>query len=238
MPSESLERSLSSGAQAGSMPKAWQNRSHSSSGAAPVGGTVTTCTRSGGRLRDQLLSTVGRSKARMNQVLAALGLVEEPLEPPAPALLDALLPGGRQLAGQVAHAVDDVDLAALEVVHQPGDLLRRRRREDLVADDRRCRWTGGSAGQLAARRRRVPRRTAPVLVEQVERAAEVRQRGRGEPGSRARARRARRAGGRCGRAGPGGTSCRSSAPRCAGGRWGRLMRRRLCQQPGGSATGR
>ena len=69
MPSEAFERSLSRGAHAGSKPNAWQKRSHRSSGPAPDGGTVTTCTRSGGRPRDQLPRTVGRSKARMNQGL-------------------------------------------------------------------------------------------------------------------------------------------------------------------------
>ena len=67
--------------------------------------------------------------------LAALDLGEEAVEGPLAALLDALLPGGGQLAAEVARGVDDVDLAALEVVHDPGDLVRLGRGEDLVADD-------------------------------------------------------------------------------------------------------
>ena len=77
--------------------------------------------------------------------LAALDLVEEAVEGPLATLLDALLPGGGQLAAEVAGGVDDVHLAALEVVHHLGDLVGLGRREDLVADDH------GAAGAADAR---------------------------------------------------------------------------------------
>ncbi len=182
MPRLRLARSESSGAHAGSMPKARQKRNHSS---LPVGprscGTVTTCTRSGGSLAPQLSSTLGRSMALRNHVWPRSTLVEEAVEGPLATLLDALLPGGRELAAEVAGGVDDVDLAALEVVHDPGDLVRLGRREDLVADDDGAAGAADALDHRLPRALRVTRGAAPVLLEQVEGRAEVEEVGVDEP---------------------------------------------------------
>src|SRR5690606_36774099 len=106
-------------------------------------------------------------------VVARVDPRQERLEGPPASLLDALLPGRRDLATQVAGRVDDVDLGAGEVVHRLGDLFRARRGDDLVADDHRA------GGALDLGDHRVPGAdgvtggAAPVLTEQVECGAEV-----------------------------------------------------------------
>ena len=169
------------------MPKARQNRSHSSSPLGPRScGTVTTWTRSGGSLAPHGASTAGRSIAcRKNHVWPRSTLVEEAAEGPLAALLDRLLPRGGQLAAEVARGVDDVDLVAGEVVHRLGDLVGLGAGEDLVADDDvAC----GAVGRVGPSRPRRPwrgraRRPSPGRA------------GRARPGSgRRRRRRTRSAG--------------------------------------------
>ena len=104
-----------------------------------------------------------------------LDAVQEAPVGPLAALLDALLPGGRQRAGEVAGGVHDVHLAAREVAHRARDHLRRRRREDLVADDAGAGAGGEPLGQLPPGAVGVAGLPAPVLAEQVERRAELEQ---------------------------------------------------------------
>jgi hypothetical protein len=67
-----------------------------------------------------------------------LDLLEEPGVGELAAVLDVLLPLGRDLPRQVAHREDDVDLRTVVVAERrerPADLSARRRCQDLVADD-------------------------------------------------------------------------------------------------------
>ena len=99
---------------------------------------------------------------------------------PAPTLLDALLPAGGGLPGQVAGGVHDVELTVAKVAPEAGDLLGLGRGEDLVADDHGSReakwnspvltsgdrlgtWTWWAASDFALRASRSWRYVVPVL---------------------------------------------------------------------------
>ena len=98
--------------------------------------------------------TAGRSKARANHGAPCAHPREVAAIAPAAPLLDALLPAGRRLPRQVAGGVDDVDLAAVEVVPQPRDVLGLGREARIswlmitVPEDLRTRLT--IAAQLPA----------------------------------------------------------------------------------------
>ena len=177
-PSEVLSRSLSSGAHSGSMPNAVQNLRNSSPGSAPPGPLLGHGDQVDALGRDAF-APVGQHARQVEGTveprLAELDAVEEPPVGPPAALLDALLPGGGQRAGEVAGGVDDVHLAAVEVAHRPGDHVGRRGREDLVADDAGAGLAAQPSHQLRPRAVGVTGLTTPVLAEQVERRPELEQ---------------------------------------------------------------
>ena len=129
----------------------------------------------------------GQVERAVEPRLAVLEPVEEAAVGPGAALLDALLPGRRDLAGEVAHGEDDVHLgrpgAAAEVVLGLGDRVRGGGREDLVADHDRPRTAPGPLDQGVPAAVGVTDRSAPVLAEQVERRPEVEQRRRHQRGA-------------------------------------------------------
>ena len=206
-----------------SRPKATLNRFHSSSDGPPGGGTVTRWTCSGGRSWPQRLRMSGISWTPQNQVairrlaLRVADLVEERAVRDRAAVLDVLLPLRRDLPDQVAHREHQVHLGAgavAERLQRPADLRAGRGREDLVADDRGAAVAGGPARRARPRRRspRPPARPTAAASGRARRGSARRS------GRRGRGCRPPRACAGCGTARPGGTTCRSSGCRRAGGR--------------------
>ena len=190
----------------------------SSPGSAPRCGTVTRCTRSGGQPALQVPSTVGQVEGAEEPRLAALDPVEEAAVGPLAALLDALLPGGRQLPGR---GRGRSRRRAPRSRRGPASPWRSRSGEagariswltmlvPFLLRSRRTSWSQRTVGVAGL--------PAPVLAEQVERRAELEQ-------LRGDQRRAGRdvdlvLGQRAGvarRGGAAGTSSPSSVHRCAG----------------------
>ncbi len=105
-----------------------------------------------------------------------LHLLEEAGVADRPAVLDVLLPLGGDLADQVAHREDDMDLGAVVVaqrLERAPDLGPGGGREDLVADDRGVLPAAHLLGQPVPGPDRLALQAAPRQPHQVERREEL-----------------------------------------------------------------
>ena len=101
-------------------------------------------------------------------------LVEEPPVAERPSVLDVLLPLGGDLAHQVAHRHDDVDLAVgPERLDRARDLRPGGRREDLVGDDHGAVPVPDLCGEPVPGSDGLPLEPAPGQLHEVERGEEV-----------------------------------------------------------------